>query len=198
MIRKCVYFLFSISLGVAGFNTQILANDSSTYRVLEWTDLMPASDYEALSNPPDYITESEDDIFSDPSARSTVIEYGDEFATGVPSLDDAYQQALVSQKVIPEMNGKPVRIAGFIVPLEFDDELTVTEFFLVPYFGACIHLPPPPPNQMIYVTYPKGIKLDALYSPFWVSGVLETDVKRNDLGTSAYSMRMQVFEEYSP
>src|SRR5690606_18432104 len=49
-----------------------------------------------------------------------------------------------------KLNGVEVRIPGFMVPLE-DTETRVTEFLLVPYFGACIHTPPPPPNQMVHV-----------------------------------------------
>ena len=197
MVKKYLSCMLWLNLGLLAFMPGAFADkDEPEYKTLEWVDLLPESDYDALMNPPSYITEAEDDIFSDSSSRALVIEYGDEFEAEMP-LDDPYQQALVSEKVLPEMDGRSVRIPGFIVPLEFDADLTVTEFFLVPYFGACIHMPPPPPNQMIYVTYPKGIKLDALYDPFWISGVLSTDIKISDIGTSAYAMRMHGFENYS-
>ncbi|MCG8536704.1 MAG: DUF3299 domain-containing protein [Pseudomonadales bacterium] len=94
------------------------------------------------------------------------------------------------------MNGKPIRIPGFIVPLEFNDDQTITQFFLVPFFGACIHVPPPPPNQIIYVNYPQGFKLDVLYNPIWVSGVLKTSLVENNMAVAAYSMEMHYQELY--
>ena len=82
------------------------------------------------------------------------------------------------------------------MPLEFDDDNAVTQFFLVPYFGACIHMPPPPPNQMVLVEYPEGLEMEALYTPFWVSGELSIQITENDLGTSAYAMQMDSIEVY--
>jgi hypothetical protein len=111
--------------------------------------------------------------------------------------DDSYQKALVSTNVRPQMNGQPIRIPGFIVPLEFNDDQVITEFFIVPFFGACIHVPPPPPNQIIHVKYPKGLKLRALYNPFWLSGVLTTTLIENDMATAAYAMEVYLVEDYT-
>ena len=110
---------------------------------------------------------------------------------------DRYQQALTSTLVVAEMNDKAIRIPGFIVPIEFDDKQTITQFFLVPFFGACLHLPPPPPNQIILVDYPEGLKIDALYDPFWISGILKTSLIENEIATATYSLKMQYFEEYT-
>ena len=54
--------------------------------------------------------------------------------------------------VVKALDGQSVSLPGFVVPLEGDSEL-ITEFLLVPYFGACIHVPPPPPNQPIWIQY---------------------------------------------
>ncbi len=54
-----------------------------------------------------------------------------------------------------KLDNQEVRIPGFVVPLEGDAK-KITAFLLVPYFGACIHVPPPPTNQVVYVSYPKG------------------------------------------
>ena len=102
-----------------------------------------------------------------------------------------------SAKVVEKYNNTKVRVPGFIVPLEFDGEQNVTSFFLVPYFGACIHVPPPPPNQMIYVHGAKNLKADMIYSPFWISGTLTTDVMSHDLGQAAYSLKVDSVEEYT-
>jgi len=168
-----------------------------TFQTVEWTNLIPEADLNILLNPPSYITDIEDGSSDD--------EIGNEIRmTVIPNKDDPYQQALVSTRIIPEMNGKPIRIPGFIVPLEFDDTQSITKFFLVPFFGACIHLPPPPPNQIIYVDYPKGLRidgkplsLDETYNPYWISGVLGTTLVENETATAAYTMELHTFEIYS-
>ena len=161
----------------------------SAFKTIEWTDLMPKEDLDAFLNPPSYIEEIEDG--SEEDQISSQIQ-----SSIAAARDDSYQQALVSTRVIEEMDGKAVRIPGFIVPLEFDDDQTITRFFLVPFFGACIHVPPPPPNQIIFVDYPKGLKLEALYDPFWISGVIKTSLTENEIATSAYTLTMQHYEEY--
>jgi len=95
------------------------------------------------------------------------------------------------------MDGQAIRIPGFIVPIEFDDEQTITQFFLVPFFGACIHVPPPPPNQILFVEYPEGLKVDDLYDPFWLSGVVKIALTENNMATAAYSFKMQHYEIYT-
>jgi len=162
----------------------------SAFKTLQWTDLMPKEDLDAILSPPSYINEIEDGSAED--QISSQIQ-----STIAAASDDRYQQALVSTNVVSEMDGKAIRLPGFIVPLEFDDDQTITQFFLVPFFGACIHVPPPPPNQIIFVEYPEGLKLDALYDPFWISGVVKTSLIQNDLATAAYSLKMQYYEHYT-
>lgn len=163
---------------------------ASAFKTVEWTDLMPKEDLDAILNPPSYVTDVEDGSIEDQISSQIK-------NTIAAASDDRYQQALSSTRIVPEMNGRPIRIPGFIVPLEFDDEQTLTQFFLVPFFGACIHEPPPPPNQIIFVNYPKGLKLDALYDPYWLSGILKTSFVENELATAVYSMQMKSFEVYT-
>lgn len=94
------------------------------------------------------------------------------------------------------LRGKHIRIAGFMVPLERKGE-EVTEFLLVPYFGACIHTPPPPANQIIHVLASKPLKGIQTMDPVWVSGTL--DIARSDspLGTSGYRMTGEIVLPYS-
>ena len=183
-----VVLLIMIVTGANADSNNTQPSDDA-FKTVEWTDLMPEEDLNALSNPPEYINEVEDGSFED--------QINDQFESTINTIaEDRYQQALVSTSVVSELNGESIRIPGFIVPLEFNDDQTITQFFLVPYFGACIHMPPPPPNQMIFVNYPKGLKLNALYDPFWISGVLKTSLQENDMATSAYAMDMQEFEPY--
>jgi hypothetical protein len=80
-----------------------------------------------------------------------------------------------------ELDGSPVRMPGYLLPLEFDGD-KVTEFFLVPYVGACIHTPPPPPNQIVHVRTEQGYTTDGgLYTPVWVSGTMKSEQRTSSL-----------------
>ncbi len=94
-----------------------------------------------------------------------------------------------------ELNGSQIKIPGFVIPLE-GDQNTVTEFLLVPYFGACIHVPPPPPNQIIYVKFPKGAPVQELWDVIYVVGTLKTESVSTDLATTAYILEGEQIEEY--
>ena len=66
----------------------------------------------------------------------------------------------------------------------------------MPFYGACIHVPPPPPDQIILVNYPEGmIELD-IWDPIWVAGVMKTSLIENELATSAYLLEAHQHEEY--
>lgn len=171
---------------------QGLAADSvsdRSFRTIEWTELIPPDVLEILLNPPAYVTEIEDGSLEDQISSQVQNSLA-------AASDDAYQQALASTEVNAALDGAMVRIPGFIVPLEFDEQQVVTQFFLVPYFGACLHMPPPPPNQIIMVDAPEGIALQELYTPFWISGQISTSVVETDMATSAYSMKFHDFELY--
>ena len=163
---------------------------SQKYKTVEWIDLLPKDDLEALLNPPEYITNIEENSTEDVISNQLRGDTSNARA-------DRYQQALNSSRIVSKMDGSAIRIPGFIVPLEFDDMQTITQFFLVPWFGACIHLPPPPPNQIILTNYPKGLKLESLYEPFWISGVLKTSLVENELASAAYVLEMNAYEPYT-
>jgi len=80
-----------------------------------------------------------------------------------------------------ELNGKNIRMPGYLLPLEFKDK-KVVEFLLVPWVGACIHTPPPPSNQIVHVKLEKGFDLgDDMYTPVWVNGVMKTEKNNPEL-----------------
>ncbi|QSP95150.1 DUF3299 domain-containing protein [Marinobacter salinisoli] len=137
---------------------------------IDWLELMPAEDLALLENLPE------------------VEHNGD----GPALLPDE----IMTGRVVPEMNNTEGRIPGFVVPLKTTQDMEILEFFLVPYYGACIHVPPPPPNQIIHVRYPEGFKLEALYDAVWVEGTLVIDRTENDLGTSAYSINAESVTPY--
>ena len=141
----------------------------------DWLDLMPKSDQKALEAMPDIDHNS-------PEAQGTFDSKGGlKQSKGLPAV-------MYSAKTVPAMNGKEVRLGGYPVPLETDAKGRSTLFFLVPYPGACIHVPPPPPNQLVLVRYPKGLKIEDIYTPMWVVGKLKVEKVSNDLADAAYAM----------
>lgn len=180
------HLLFIMLLSASGLT---LAKD---YQRINWVDLLPEKDLKALENPPDYINEIEDGSPEDSLSNKMLSAL--EQST-MP--DDAYQRALVSTDVVEDFDGKSIRLPGFIIPIEMNEKQQVTEFFLVPYFGACIHLPPPPPNQIIYVTSEKGILVEDIYNAYWLEGTIKTSFTENEIAQSAYSMTAETVELYT-
>ena len=150
-------------------------NTARGYKTVEWFELIPEKEAEILSTI---------DLIIDHSGKTNPLEEG------------IYQQALTSTNVIPEMNGQLIRIAGFVMPLEFRDQ-AITQFLLVPFFGACIHVPPPPPNQIILVDYPKGLDVVRnMESPVWITGKIETTLLENEMASTAYYLQADGVKEY--
>ncbi len=98
--------------------------------------------------------------------------------------------------LVKALDGAYVRLPGYIVPLETQADGRVTEFFLVPYFGACIHVPPPPSNQIIYIRSKPGVVQEALYQPYWVTGWLKVGQSHHELAEAGYSLRVDQIELY--
>jgi hypothetical protein len=198
-VWSIIFILFSLVVWAlfSGLSPKAMAKE---FAIVDWVDLIPKQDLDVLLNPPkslDAIADGSalDVLPTDPLASS--VEQAINNSTQPPSAEEtAYIAALKSTNVKAEYNKKNIRIAGFIVPVEYDNKQLITEFFLVPYFGACIHVPPPPPNQIIYVKYPKGLIIDVLYNPFWVDGQLLTETVENNLALSAYSLNAEAVKPY--
>lgn len=108
----------------------------------------------------------------------------------------AAKQDLPNAPVVKSLDGQTVRLPGYIVPLEVNEEGRTTEFLLVPYFGACIHVPPPPSNQIVHVTSELGVKLDELYQPYWIEGAMQVKPSTSELADSGYQMAAQKIYVY--
>ncbi len=105
-------------------------------------------------------------------------------------------QQMMDFSVNTALDGALIKIPGFIVPLDVGKDGLVTDFFLVPYFGACIHVPPPPPNQIVHVRISKGIALDSIYEAYWITGRMKVVNKSTRLGASAYQLAASNVEIY--
>ena len=135
---------------------------------LSWTDLMPEG-FNPEPQPFIFNITSEDEEVAPPPAQE------------IP--------------VVEELNGQEIRIAGYVVPLAGDEE-TITEFLLVPYFGACIHVPPPPANQIIYVKPKYPLLADESFDAIFVLGTLEAKHTTNQYVHVSYSMEEALLVPY--
>lgn len=181
MNSRCVLCSTALVLLVLIFSATVRAQVD--YADIEWTELIPADDLAVLLNPPDFLFDIEDQSENDNMEAL-------KDATLTDATIKRYQEALDSTRVVESFDGKSIRLPGFIVPLETDEKQRVTQFFIVPYFGACLHMPPPPPNQIIFVKSSAGIELTSLYDAFWFEGTLSIDTTDSLLGKSAYSIRL--------
>lgn len=147
---------------------------------ISWDDLIP----------PDW----------DPRKEAEEIMRGVMGPDGTPATQAAYdslRKLWDEAPVNPKMAGRTVRIPGYIVPLE-QGKSGIREFLLVPYFGACIHTPPPPANQIIHVnamTPATGVRS---MSAVWVEGTLGVQRAKSSMGVSGYTLAATKVEKYTP
>ncbi len=89
--------------------------------------------------------------------------------------------------VVPELDGKLVSIGGYLVPLDFEST-AIKEFLLVPFVGACIHVPPPPSNQIVFVKFDEGLEITGPFDPVKVVGTMKTETAFTGLADAGYSI----------
>lgn len=160
-------------------------SDYSNYGELGWEDLKPPQ-------------EKSDDATSYSGSLEIVDDwYGDGVGQGgLGGINPGMPRQAFSSAIVAELDGTNARIPGFVVPVEFDGGNLVTEFFLVRYFGACFHKPPPPPNQTIYVTSAEPIEFESIYDPVWIMGVIKTEQTGNEMATAAYRVDLHKLAPY--
>ncbi|NKF50269.1 DUF3299 domain-containing protein [Shewanella sp. WXL01] len=160
------------------------------YQELVWDALMPADELEIILNPPEEIYNIED------GASNDNIDSLQELAKNGGEIG-RYYQALTSARVVDSFNNADIKIPGFIVPLVYNEQDKLTEFFIVPYYGACLHMPPPPPNQMLYSKVEEGIDIMAsTYSPYWFEGTMAIAMTERDIGSAAYQLDVDTIVPY--
>jgi len=143
------------------------------YNSIEWEDLVP----------PGF---SSEDIYARYADRLEVIE------DGSPEANDLYlemQAEFDGDAINAELDGQKIQLAGFVSPLSYEEDI-VTEFLFVPYFGACIHVPAPPPNQTILVTVKQedGFTFRETDGPVWIAGTLNASSTTTELATANYTI----------
>jgi uncharacterized protein len=112
------------------------------------------------------------------------------------ALMEKLTQLWADAPVVDELDGLLVRLPGFVVPLELDAK-RMSEFLLVPYYGACIHVPPPPANQTIHVVAPAGLEyVGELFDTVWVTGTIRVMRSSSDLAEAGYRIDVSEIEPY--
>lgn len=145
---------------------------------LDWDSLIPAD-----WSPETMMSEYNVDELSDDDPRAQEL---------MDKLEALWNEA----PVVPELDGKRVKLPGFVVPLEMDAK-AIGEFLLVPYYGACIHVPPPPANQTVYVMTAKGKEYRGqLFDTVWVTGTLKVERLSSDMGEAGYRIEGAKVEPY--
>lgn len=111
-----------------------------------------------------------------------------DFTASLSNLDDA--------PVVEELDGERVRIPGYVIPLDTDLD-RVYRFLLVPYVGACVHVPPPPSNQLIYAQMEEGMESAQLWEAVFVYGTLSAEKAVTEWGNTGYVLEVERWEPYT-
>jgi hypothetical protein len=173
-LHHSVQLLLASSLGALALPS--LANE---YKEIEWDELMPEGWKKKV------ILE-----------LTRMRRYGS-LMDGDPRADEAYAKLKKVWDAAPPTKtylGKKIRIPGYAVPLDAE-RMQSSDFLLVPYFGACVHSPPPPANQIIMVKPPKGSRVRTM-DAIWVNGTLLEGKTNSDAGTSTYILNADKITPY--
>ncbi|MEM1105728.1 MAG: DUF3299 domain-containing protein [Pseudomonadota bacterium] len=148
-------------------------------RELGWEELMPEGEEERLA-----------ELYQ----QQIMMLYGGAMIEEGSPADQMIQ--IGTFNTVPELNGEKVRIPGYTVPFDFSADAQITEFLLVPYFGACLHAPPPPPNQTLFIRTDDPIQIRDLAQAVWIEGTLFTQTQESELADAAYTIQMDRIDVY--
>ncbi|MES0824817.1 DUF3299 domain-containing protein [Ruegeria sp. SCP11] len=172
MIQTRRYFLYQAA-AVAGFlsvlSTTIHAE--TTPIELGWDDLVPDSGGATMER----------------LRKQGIVQHGE--------LSTPFDQETAAE-LTTEYNSKLVRIPGYLVPLEVEERV-MKSALLVPYVGACIHVPPPPPNQLIFITTATPYEYRSMFEPVWVVGTFGTAATSTQLAEVGYTLVAEKIDPYS-
>jgi hypothetical protein len=174
--RGCAVTALAAALLAGGLVLPASADGAA--RTLKWADLVPAA---ALPKP----GELKSFLANRPKSSSpdhTAIPEGRWLAAGAQP-----QASAAPAPVVEALDGQRVKLGGYVVPLDFD-ATKVKEFLLVPFVGACIHVPPPPANQIVYVKSDAGFEVKGSFDPVWVTGRLRAAHTSTGLAETGYAI----------
>jgi len=144
--------------------------------LISWPDLIPDDELDAW--------EALNEGRRDPSLMSRFLAEG------------LVEGQVGSFNVVEDLDGLVVRMPGYLLPLDYVERGSAREFLFLPYHGACIHSPAPPPNQIVYLRSIEPIAFNALWDPVWVEGRMQLERVDTELAAIAYSMTVLSVEPY--
>lgn len=169
-LLPCLVLAFALAAPPAS------AGNAGDARSLTWADLLPEGESQRLAR----------------LQQMQAVEMGfDHFGT------EQFPQ-IMSFAVVEELDGERVRLGGYILPFDFFSGGRVSRFLLVPYVGACIHVPPPPPNQLVYVETSEPIEVAGLWDPVFAEGIMRIQRQDTDLAAVAYTLELDSITPYRP
>ncbi|MFN3835368.1 MAG: DUF3299 domain-containing protein [Glycocaulis sp.] len=169
-LLPCLVLAFTLAAAPAHAGT------SGEARSIIWSDLLPEGEAQRLAR----------------LQQMQAIEMGfDHFGT------EQFPQ-IMSFAVVEELDGQRVRLGGFILPFDFFSGGRVTRFLLVPFVGACVHVPPPPPNQLVYVETSEPVDVGSLWDPVFAEGVMRIQRQDTDLAAVAYTLELGSITPHRP
>ena len=174
--RRRLLVLAAGLLGAAALTPLARAAD---YRQISWDDLVP-KDWDPMK--------SFDDVrklgaLPDSDPR-------------VQQLYERMREVWDNAPPVPQLAGQRIRLPGYVVPLE-ESKDGLREFLLVPYFGACLHTPPPPANQIVFIRSKTPVKGFRTMDTVWVNGTLAVDRSRTEMGASTYNLTADSVTRYT-
>jgi hypothetical protein len=167
--------------------------------LIAWEDLMPEGEEERLTELyEEFYREFEKRLMQQQSTLMSSGEDNQDLSLSLISegSDMDTMEQIGTFNVVDDLDGMKIRLPGYIVPLDFSADAEHREFLLVPYFGACLHTPPPPPNQIVFVSAEPPAKIPNIYDPVWLEGTLTTGRFDTDMGNSAYELSLSKLEPY--
>ena len=191
MFRRAILIVLAVGLSLTSAYT------AGAVETISWENLAPP--WDETQNPLTQLSsEQQDDVYTifygphyrDPSEKMNALEqkaYDDLAASGVDpavlleKIEKLSEEADIRNRtLVSELDGHVIKLPGYVLPLDFEGTL-VRSFLLVPYVGACIHVPPPPPNQIVHVQLKQGFESKELFAPVWVTGRISAGMDKTSL-----------------
>ena len=158
-----------------------------------WEDLMPEGSEEALMQEYEEFYAMLEKRYA---ANTTTLADADPYAAIAEGSEFDFMPQLGNFETVDELDGVLVRIPGYVVPFDFNSNAKLKEFLFVPYMGACIHTPPPPPNQIVFIRAEPSVQVKDIWAPYWIEGTIHTERTDNELGDTAYTLDMDTIDPY--
>lgn len=189
MMRKFKYSLvafvavvFLVSSAQAFFWGDDDDDDAENIVELGWEDLIPEGFTPAASPLEQMTQEQVNKLFDGSEESNQELEEIEKIMSFAPTVAD--------------LDGKQVKLPAYVVPLDFDGQTNLTEFLLVPYYGACIHTPPPPANQVVHANAKQAVVVEDTYRPVWAIGTMSTETIQSNLAEAGYQLKVDRLEPY--